>query len=199
MDHDALLDDPLDDIIRELLMERTEGLEAPRVAAFIDGWGSLLRLLERTQPGSLVSWRAKWLLNVAAMALDDWPAGVPAAHRLPDPPGEPWVGRFLNVAGQSGLEDHLLVGGSVALEDFDGDGDLDLVLCGWTPRERMRFYRNDGRGRFRRHLIARFPFELVTTDVADLTGDGKADVVTGAMNLASPSEIVSRVTLWVQR
>lgn len=43
-----MLDDPLDDIIRELLIERTEGLEAPGVAAFIDGWGSLLRLLERS-------------------------------------------------------------------------------------------------------------------------------------------------------
>ena len=49
MDHDALqLEDPLDDIIRELLLERTEGLEPPRLAAFIDGWGSLLRLLERS-------------------------------------------------------------------------------------------------------------------------------------------------------
>lgn len=49
MDHDALqLEDPLDDIIRELLLERTEGLEPPSLAAFIDGWGSLLRLLERS-------------------------------------------------------------------------------------------------------------------------------------------------------
>lgn len=42
------LADPLDDIVRELLLERTEGLDAPRVAAFIDGWGSLLRLFDRT-------------------------------------------------------------------------------------------------------------------------------------------------------
>lgn len=41
--------DPLDDIVRELLLERTEGLDGPRLAAFIDGWGSLLRLLELPQ------------------------------------------------------------------------------------------------------------------------------------------------------
>ncbi len=41
--------DPLDDIVRELLHERTAGLDAPRLAAFIDGWGSLLRLLERPE------------------------------------------------------------------------------------------------------------------------------------------------------
>lgn len=40
--------DPLDDIVRELLLERTASLDAPRLAAFIDGWGSLMRLLERT-------------------------------------------------------------------------------------------------------------------------------------------------------
>jgi hypothetical protein len=41
--------DPLDDIVRELLLERTAGLDGPRLAAFIDGWGSLLRLLERRE------------------------------------------------------------------------------------------------------------------------------------------------------
>lgn len=41
--------DPLDDIIRELLLERTSGLDGPRLAAFIDGWGSLLRLLDRPE------------------------------------------------------------------------------------------------------------------------------------------------------
>ncbi|HVH99465.1 MAG TPA: hypothetical protein VM869_12170 [Enhygromyxa sp.] len=41
--------DLLDDIVRELLLERTAGLDAPRLAAFIDGWGSLLRLLDRPE------------------------------------------------------------------------------------------------------------------------------------------------------
>jgi hypothetical protein len=40
--------DPLDDIVRELLLERTADLDAPRLAAFVDGWGSLMRLLDRT-------------------------------------------------------------------------------------------------------------------------------------------------------
>lgn len=40
--------DPLDDIVRELLLERTRDLDGPRLAAFIDGWGSLLRLLDHT-------------------------------------------------------------------------------------------------------------------------------------------------------
>lgn len=40
--------DPLDDIVRELLLERTRDLDGPRLAAFIDGWGSLMRLLGHT-------------------------------------------------------------------------------------------------------------------------------------------------------
>lgn len=42
------LPDPLDEIVRELLLERTNELDGPRLAAFIDGWGSLLRLLDHT-------------------------------------------------------------------------------------------------------------------------------------------------------
>ena len=41
--------DLLDYIVRELLLERTAGLDAARLAAFIDGWGSLLRLLDRPE------------------------------------------------------------------------------------------------------------------------------------------------------
>ena len=41
--------DLLDEIVRELLLERTSELDAPRLAAFIDGWGSLLRLLDRPE------------------------------------------------------------------------------------------------------------------------------------------------------
>jgi hypothetical protein len=42
-------DSTLVEIIRELLLDRTEGLDPARLAAFIDGWGSLLRLLERPE------------------------------------------------------------------------------------------------------------------------------------------------------
>jgi hypothetical protein len=39
--------DPLADIIREMLLERTRDLDGPALAAFVDGWGSLMKLLER--------------------------------------------------------------------------------------------------------------------------------------------------------
>jgi hypothetical protein len=41
-------DDSLDLLVRELLLARTEGLDGPRLAAFVDGWSSLLDLVRRT-------------------------------------------------------------------------------------------------------------------------------------------------------
>ena len=38
----------LDLLVKELLLARTEGLEPARLAAFMDGWTSLLELIERT-------------------------------------------------------------------------------------------------------------------------------------------------------
>jgi hypothetical protein len=72
--------DLLDDIVRELLLERTSGLDAPRLAAFIDGWGSLLRLLERPElllpgaPAELIealTAAAQRIRDAQARVLDD--------------------------------------------------------------------------------------------------------------------------------
>ena len=39
----------LDTLVQELLLERTEGLSGAQLAAFVDGWSSLLDLIRRTQ------------------------------------------------------------------------------------------------------------------------------------------------------
>jgi len=89
--------------------------------------------------------------------------------------------------------------------DLDGDGDLDIVVTSqineWAgdEAESLIWLENDGSGTFTRRLIARFPHELVTSAIADLNFDGKADVLTGAMHLAPPTDMLSRVTLWIQR
>lgn len=74
------LSDPLDDIVRELLLERTSSLDAPRTAAFIDGWGSLLRLLDHPEllmpgapPALIEAFRAavQRIRDAQARVLDD--------------------------------------------------------------------------------------------------------------------------------
>lgn len=66
----------------------------------------------------------------------------------------------------------------VALADIDGDGDLDVVLA--SPAHPNRLLINDGRGRFSdqsHRLELKVPMETREVHVADLTGDGRPDIV----------------------
>src|SRR6185369_8702015 len=71
---------------------------------------------------------SKWLYNVAAMTLGIPPEQLPANLRAPPElfKSEYPLPRFMDRAAAVGISDHRLAGGSI-LEDFDGDGDLDLV------------------------------------------------------------------------
>ena len=51
--------------------------------------------------------------------------------------------RFVDVAPELGLNSFDLSGGCVA-DDFDGDGDLDLITSTWDPTLSLHYYRNDG-------------------------------------------------------
>src|SRR5204863_1388801 len=78
--------------------------------------------------------QATWLLNVAAMTLGEYPDGVPAAHRIPPAyfAAEEDFPHFPNVAGKLGLDTFGLAGGVVA-DDFDEDGDIDLLVSNFDP------------------------------------------------------------------
>jgi len=106
-------------------------------------------VLERTEPASDTHLAARWLLNLAAMTLGEWPDGVPEAERIPasvlasDAP----FPRFTDVAGALGLNLFTPSGG-VAIEDFDGDGRLDLVVTTLDPQGQARFFHHAEDGSF---------------------------------------------------
>jgi hypothetical protein len=107
----------------------------------------LTGLLQR-YPGDL---RARWLLNIAYMALGEYPEKVPAKWLL-DPKlfaSDYDIGRFPDVAAAAGLDAEGMAGG-VVLEDFDGDGLLDVMVSSWgfRPEDQLRVYRNRGDGTF---------------------------------------------------
>ena len=92
---------------------------------------------------------AIWLLNIAHMTVGDYPQAVPEPWRI-DPStfaSEYELPRFFDVAHHKGVAGNGLSGGT-AIDDFDGDGDLDLVASSWSDDEPMEFYRNDGPGGF---------------------------------------------------
>ncbi len=91
---------------------------------------------------------ARWLLNIARMTLGEYPEGVPEEYRI-DPSkfaGAPFP-RFDNVASELSLATRSLSGGVIA-DDFTGNGAIDLVVSNWDTSGQLRFFVNDGLGKF---------------------------------------------------
>ncbi len=92
---------------------------------------------------------SRWLLNICAMALGEYPDSVPEPMRFPKQaftsPAE--FPRFRDRAPSLGLDTLNLCGG-VVIEDFDNDGWMDIVTSSYDPREPVRFFRNGGDGSF---------------------------------------------------
>src|SRR5208283_343104 len=93
--------------------------------------------------------QVKWLLNLAYMTLGKYPSGVPPQYRmvLPALESKQPVGRFQDVAPAAGLDLFSLAGG-IIIDDFDGDGLLDVVTSSYDFCEPLHFFHNNGDGTF---------------------------------------------------
>lgn len=91
---------------------------------------------------------AIWLLNIAHMTLGEYPQNVPKQWLIPnlDAPGYP-VKPFLDMAPDLKIVASNRAGGSI-VEDFDNDGNLDLVTSAWDMGDPMHFFKNNGDGTF---------------------------------------------------
>ena len=122
-----------------------------------------------------------WLLNIAHMTLDQYPDGVPAPYRIPESAFQTGLSfpRFRNVSQKLGLDSFSLAGGAI-VDDFDGDGYLDILTSDWDATGPMHYFRNNGDGTFRE--ISR---EAGLEDIwgglnmlqADYDNDGHLDVL----------------------
>jgi tetratricopeptide (TPR) repeat protein len=123
----------------------------------------------------------RWLLSLAYMTVGEYPDAVPEAWRIPpevftsdyDP------GRFRDVAQALGVDVNEMAGGSI-IEDFDGDGLLDLMASSWGLRDQLRFFHNNGDGSFsdwteRAGLVGQVGGLNMTH--ADYDNDGHPDVL----------------------
>jgi hypothetical protein len=92
---------------------------------------------------------AAWLLNLSYMAVGEYPDSVPQRSLIPPRifASDYDVARFPNVAESAGAN-ILGLSGGVCIDDFDGDGRLDLMVSAWGAREQLRFLHNQGDGTF---------------------------------------------------
>jgi hypothetical protein len=106
----------------------------------------LEELLTKVDPDDV---DAIWLLNVAHMTLGDYPAAVPERFRIPPErfASEHPMPRMFDVAAKKGIHAVGLSGGS-CLDDFDGDGRLDVVLSSCDPGDPLRMFRQRADGSF---------------------------------------------------
>lgn len=131
--------------------------------------GVLTSLLKQ-QPDNLAG---RWLLNVAGMTVGDYPEKIPARWLIPPAAfaSDYELPRFIDVAGPAGLAASELSGGS-AVEDFDGDGWLDVMVTSIGLKDQMRLFHNNGDGTFPER-----------TREAGLTGlTGGLNLITGDYN-----------------
>ena len=90
-----------------------------------------------------------WLLNIAHMTLGTYPDGVPERWRI-DPKAfasEHPLPRMPDVAVKKGLRIFARSGGA-AVDDFDGDGRLDVVVSSSDPDDSLRMFKQKGDGTF---------------------------------------------------
>jgi hypothetical protein len=92
---------------------------------------------------------ARWLLNLAYMQLGRYPQDVPKKWLLTQKlfDSEYDIGFFPDVAGLAGVDAFERSGGTI-VEDFDGDGLLDIMLSSSGPLDPMHFFHNNGDGTF---------------------------------------------------
>jgi hypothetical protein len=92
---------------------------------------------------------ARWLLNLAYMQLGQYPDRVPRQWLIPSSlfRSEFPLPRFDDVAAEAGLGITGHAGGAI-MEDFDGDGLLDIAVSSSGPMDQMHLFHNRGDGTF---------------------------------------------------
>lgn len=100
----------------------------------------------KDDPGNLDS---RWLLNIAYMLTGGYPAKVPPAFVIPglDAKSKVNVTPFKDIAAGLNLDVTNRSGGMI-IDDFNNDGNLDMISSAWGLDDPMHYFKNNGDGTF---------------------------------------------------
>lgn len=135
------------------------------------------KFLEKV-PDDLTS---RWLLNYAYMTIGAYPSGVPQKYLIPPSAFESKeeAPHFVDVAAAAGLKRFSMAGG-VIVDDFEGNGLLDVVTSRMNMCEHLYYFHNNGDGTFSdRSEQAGLMDQLGGLNIlqADYNNDGCMDVL----------------------
>lgn len=159
-----------------ILPIRTGGLHKHQA-----GSSQAIQYLQQVLDRNPLHLSARWLLNIAHMTLGSYPEGV-SPDLLIDPAkfsSQVPFPRFNNVATEVGLDTFGLAGGN-AVDDFDGDGLLDVIVSDWNSSAELKYFMNCGDGTFKdRSHEAGFEgiFGGLNLRHADYDNDGDLDIL----------------------
>lgn len=135
------------------------------------------RLLEQN-PKHLT---ARWLTNLAHMTLGSYPAGVDPQFRIPETKfqSQEKFPRLKNISLEVGVGEFDLCGGSL-IDDFNGDGLLDIVATSWDTAVSVHFFRQNSDGTFTdasKEAGLTGIFGGLSLNQADFDNDGDLDIL----------------------
>ncbi|WP_232731989.1 CRTAC1 family protein [Confluentibacter lentus] len=125
---------------------------------------ALLNELLDLNPNDL---ECQYLLNIAHMTIGQYPAKVPDKFRIPETyfSNSPDFPHFSDIATTLGVDVTQKAGGT-CIDDFNGDGYLDIVASSWGFDDQIKYFENNKMGGF-----------------TDKTLDAGLKGVTGGLNL----------------
>ncbi|WDI41977.1 FG-GAP repeat domain-containing protein [Bremerella sp. P1] len=94
---------------------------------------------------------------------------------------------------------------AAAVDDMNGDGNLDVVLVSLTNNwlepnnASIVWLENDGQENFTTWQIDDAPLHLVTVDTGDLDEDGFPDIAAGSLNVRRPHRHLGRISTWLNQ
>lgn len=145
--------------------------------------GSLqaIETLEKVLKSNPSNAQSRWLLNIAYMTLGRYPAQVPPQYMIPNlnaDDGADKVRPFVDVAANVGINLNSRAGGSI-VDDFDGDGYLDVITSGMDLQDHMHYFHNNTDGTFSdRTARSGLQNEVggLNIEQTDFNNDGRPDI-----------------------